>query len=261
MKQKNKLRHTPQKVHSDIRKDFYKRLLYLGAGLIPIIIFLNAKGAGRYIAGAGFLFAMYQLIIIIGLSQLIVDDFFPPGSPYETIASPFNKFMYYFSTGFFFTGLVFLVFEIRKIDNMLNGIKLFWISGLLGIIAAVVVTSILKLRAPSVYYESKRRYTVHFGLFAGCFLLFPAAASFINRNFADGNTICKNYLIQRKSTGGKRNQSSWLFLKLENGSEERFDVSRDFYNQVKEGGEATLCTKKGKLGFEFVTNFKTAENW
>ena len=60
MKQKNKLRLTSQKAHSDTRKDFYKRLLYLGAALIPIILFLNAKGPERFIAGAGFLFLAFH---------------------------------------------------------------------------------------------------------------------------------------------------------------------------------------------------------
>ena len=200
-------------------------------------------------------------MLLIGMSQFIVDDFSPPKTVYETKTTPFDKFMYYFSAVFFCIAAVFLVFEIRRIDNTLNGMKLFWVAGFSGIGVATILTILLKWKTPSVYHESKRRYAIHFGLFVGFFLLLPAIASFTNHYFAKETVTCKNYPVDRKSMGGKRNQSSWLFLKLENGDEERFDVSRNFYDKVSEGGQVKLCTKKGKLGFDFVTNFKTVDDW
>ncbi|MDP2160898.1 MAG: hypothetical protein Q8K02_10475, partial [Flavobacterium sp.] len=116
---------------------------------------------------------------------------------------------------------------------------------------------ILKLTKPSVYYESSGRYSVHFGLFIGFFLFTPAMTSFINHNYAENKENCKAYEIVRKSTGGKRNKSSWLFLKLAKNSEERFDVSRTFYDKVNEGEQVQLCTRKGNLGYDFVEEFKT----
>jgi hypothetical protein len=199
--------------------------------------------------------------MIISLSQFIADDFFPPKVPFEIKTKPFDRFMYYFSGVIFFLSLVFLVFEIKRIDNTLNGTRLFWIAGFSGIGVAIVLTIILKITTPSVYYESRRRITVHLSLFLGFFLLLPATASFINHYFAGETITCKNYVIERKSLGGKRDQSSWLFIKLENGSEERLDVNRSFYDKVNEGGKFKLCTKKGKLGFDVVTDFKTVDDW
>lgn len=167
--------------------------------------------------------------------------------------------MYSFSPVFFFVTSAFLIFEGRRIDNTLNGMKLFWIAGFSGIGIATILTIILKMTNPSVYYESKRRFAVNFGLFVGFFLLLPAAASFVNHYFADDIVICKSYLVERKNTGGRG--SSWLYLKLENGDKERFHVSREFYDKVSEGGQVKLCTKKGKLGFDFVTDFKTVDDW
>jgi hypothetical protein len=201
---------------------------------------------------------MYQLIMIIAKSQLIIDDFIPPKTYGETKTKPFDNFVYRFATGFFFVGLVFEIFEIRRMDNTIGGTKFFWTYALIGILIAVVVTTLLKLKSPSVYFESSRRFTVHFGLFLGFFLFVPATASFINHYFRNSIIDCKAYKIVRKSTGGKRQKSSWLFLQI-NGHEERFDVTRDFWNSTTEGGLIVLCTQKGKLGYDLVEEFKTID--
>ena len=170
----------------------------------------------------------------------------------------FDNLVYRFATILFFAGMVFELFEIRRIDNTIGGTKLFWICGFVGVLIAGVVTAILKLKSPSVYFESSRRYTVHFGLFIGFFLITPATGSFVNHYFSDNKSDCREYEVIRKSTGGRRDRSSWLFLKI-NGGEERFDVKRDFWNDATEGGLVTLCTRKGKLGYDVVEEFKTAD--
>lgn len=254
-KKLNKPLRTNQK--SEIRKGFYKRLLYIGICIIPIIIFADNKDEFRLVPLPFFLFGMYQLILIVGQSQLIVDDLFPPKKNFESTTEPFNKFINYFAMTLFFFSLVFLIFEIGIIDNTINGTNLFWYSALIGFAIATLMTIILKLTKPSVYHESSRRYSVHFCLFTGFFLLTPAMTSFINHNYAENTENCRAYKIVRKSTGGKRNKSSWLFLKLDNNSEERFHVSRTFYDKVNEGEEIQICTRKGKLGYDFVEKFKT----
>jgi hypothetical protein len=47
-------------------------------------------------------------------------------------------------------------------------------------------------------------------------------------------------------------------LKINGDKDERFDVTREFYNSVKEGGRVQLCTLTGKLGYSYVTEFKLA---
>lgn len=241
-----------------IRKEFFKRLSYIGLGIIPIIFVWEQKGPERFIGLAGFIFSMYQLIMIIAMSQLIIDDFFPPKTYYESKTKPFDNFAYRFATGLFLVGLVFEIFEIRRIDNTISGTKFFWTYALAGILIATVVTAILKLKSPSVYFESNRRFTVHFGLFLGFFLIVPATASFVNHYFSDSIINCNQYKIVRKSTGGRRNKSSWLFLQI-NGHDERFDVSRNLWNSVGEGGLVVLCTQKGKLGYDFVEKIKMVD--
>jgi len=204
---------------------------------------------------------MYQLIQIIKRSQFIIDDFFPPKTLHEKITKPFDKFVYYFATTLFFTGLICQIFEIRNFDNTIDGTRLFWTAGSIGIIIAIVITAILKVSFPSVYYESKRRYTVYFGIFLGSFLLIPAVVGFINHYYADNNKICKRYVIKRKGIGGSRSKEYFIHLTLDNNKDERFSIGKTRYENFSEGEEIELCMKKGKLGFDYVTEFNKVNQW
>lgn len=242
------------------KKDFFRRLLYIGICAIPIYLLRNEDGPLRFLVLGFFLFGMYQLLLMIALSPLTINAFFPPKVLYEEKPKRFDTFMYYFSSAMFFVGLVCLIFEIRTIDNTINGIQLFWLSGLSGVVLAAVVTLLLKLFHPSVYYESKRRYMVHSGLFLGFFLFMAATASFVNRTFAEKEEVCVAYEIIRKGTSSSRRGSKeyFIFLNVPSNKEERFAIDKALHQQLSEGGYVELCKVKGTLGFDFVTGFKVA---
>ncbi|MCV9931085.1 hypothetical protein OIU80_02220 [Flavobacterium sp. LS1R47] len=243
-----------------MRKEFYKRLLYIALCIIPIVVFGNDKGTFRLVPLPFFLIGMYNLLLIVSFSQLIIDDFFPPKIAFEKVAKPFDKFMYYFSSALFFGSLVFLIFEIRKIDNTINGTQLFWRAGFAGIALAILVTIILKITNPSVYFESKRRYVVHFGLFVGLFLLTAATTSFINHFYASTTKSCKNYTILEKGTSGSRKREHFIHIITENNTKERFSIKKALYEELTQGGKIELCMIKGKLGYDYVTEFNTIKN-
>ncbi|MES2381123.1 MAG: hypothetical protein V4538_08785 [Bacteroidota bacterium] len=246
-----------KKQTNETRNDFYKRLLYITAGILLIVSVWHKSGPERYIALAGFILAMYQLIILISTAQYIIDDYFPPRKPFERSASPFNRFIYKGSALFFFIGLVCIIFEIRQLDNTINGKQLFWYSGFLGLAIAGIITWKLKKANRGVYDESSRRITVHAGLFLGFFLFIPSAASFINHYFANPNIVCNKHIINKKETSnGRRHTSYWLYIQLDNNIEERFDVGLQLFDKVNEGEAIELCTQKGKLGYPFVDAFK-----
>lgn len=240
---------------SKTRKDFYKRLIYIGLCVIPIVLFAESKGIFRLVPLPFFLIGMYQLIQIIGNSPMIVDDFFPPRVEEEKTVKPFDKFMYYFSSILFFMGLVALIFEIKKFDNTINGTRLFWTSGVVGIGHAIAVTIILKLTHPSVYYESKRRFVVYSGLFIGLFLTATALAGFINHHFADPTPYCKKYKIEQKSISGSRSKEYFFFISVDHHTEERFSVGKKRYDDFSEREEIELCILRGRLGFDYVIAF------
>lgn len=251
----SKKKFIKQNKTSEIRKDFYKRLFYIAFCIIPIIIFANNKGIFRLVPLPFFLIGIYQLIQIITRSQVIIDNFFPPKTLHEKTTKPFDKFVYYFATTLFFVGLISQIFEIRNFDNTINGAKLFWTAGFVGVILAIVLTGIFKIWFPSIYYESKRRYTVHFGIFLGFFLLIPAVVGFINHHYADDNKICKKYEIKRKGIGGSRSKEYFIHLIIDNKKEERFSIGKTRYENFSEGEEIELCMIKGRFGFDYVTEF------
>jgi hypothetical protein len=239
-----------------IRKDFFRRLAFIGLGLVPIVLLWENKGPERFVALAGFLLAAFNVIIIVQSLQVIVDDFSPPKRHYETKTKPFDKFVYYSAAVLFGAGILLGILEIPRIDNTIDGASLFWIYSGVGVALAAVITMVLKKVSPSIFFESSRRLTVYFGLFLGLSLAVPFTASFTNGHFSATSTECREYTILRKSTGGKRNRSSWIFLKIDK-EEERFDVTHEFWNRVQEGEAVILCTRRGKLGYEVVTNFRT----
>lgn len=257
-KKKQRKNLIPPKI-TNLRNEFYRRLIYIGLCVIPIYFFANEKGTFRLVPLPFFLFGMYQLITIIKLSQQIIDDFFPPILGFERVVKPVNKLIYYFSSTLFFISIISLLFEIRNFDNTVQGIKLFWIGGAIGVLFAIISTIILKITNPSVYFESKRRYTVHFGLFVGLFFLTAAGTSFVNHYYADKNKNCEKHTILRKGFGGTRSKEYFIYVKLNNESEERFTINRPLYQKLEEGEEIEFCMQKGKLGFDFVKDINKIE--
>ncbi|MEO5967754.1 MAG: hypothetical protein ABIP69_05805 [Ferruginibacter sp.] len=203
---------------------------------------------------------MWNLVMIIGLSESIINEFFPPKTRFEKTVKPFDKFVYYFSSVLFFIGLLSIIFEIKKFDNTIHGTTLFWTAGFIGIVLAIILTTILKFTNPSVYYESRRRYTVHFGLLIGMFLVTISITGFINHYFANKEKICKNYIIIRKGISGGRGKEYFINLKLGSNNEERFSIGKTRFDNFNEGEEIELCMVKGKFGFDYVTDFNKIKN-
>jgi len=254
MSKKRNINSNENKEISDIRKDFYKRIFYIQLCLIPIVLFFDYDGAYRLIHLPFILFGVYQLIMIIRRSQLIIDDFFHPKTSQKKKHTTFEKFIYYFSSTLLFIGLWFLIFEINNFDNTINGLQLFWTAGLIGVGIAIIMTIILKLTKPEIYNKSKLRNTVHIGLFGGLFLLSAALLGFINHHFAYPKTYCIKYILEKKSIDGE-GDSFFFFIRMRNGKVERFTVWEEKYYDFVAGEEILLCMYKGKLGFYYVNNF------
>jgi hypothetical protein len=233
--------------------------LYFLGGLIPIALVWERKGIERFVGLIGLIICLFQIVAMFSMLQLLLDEFFPPKTYDKTRTNKFNKFIYYFSGFFFFSGIIFEIFQIRKIDNTIGGLNLFWKAGFIGIIISIILLLIFKKISPTIYDESERRISILASFILGSFIFSPAFASFINHYYSTDKIECKNYNIRSKSIGGKRNKSSWLFLEIATNKEERFDVTRSLYNQVQAGGQVKLCTKKGKLGYEIVEEFKTTD--
>ncbi|WP_343688681.1 hypothetical protein [Chitinophaga sp.] len=247
------------KPNAEIRKDFYKRIFYIGLCIIPIVLFIDRKGSFRFLLLPFLVIGMYQLIVIVVSSRDITDDFFPLKASSEKTIRLLDKVIPGITTILFFVGLIFLIFEIEIFDNTIYGTRLFWMGGSVGIVLAIILTILLKLLRPGIYDESGSRYTVYYGLFIGLFLTTSALTGFINHHFAIPTTFCKKYVIARKSISTGRHTEYFLFIKFNNNRKERFSVDKTRYDLFEEGGEIELCMLKGKFGFDYVKDFKKPE--
>lgn len=239
-----------------IRKIFFKRLVYIGLGILPIFVFNNNKGPERFIALAGFLFGMFNFLRIITNLQQIVDDFFPLKTYEQKSATSFDKVIHYFSMTVFFCGLISEIFVITKIDNTIDGLRLFWISALTGLGLAVIITLLLKFYKPSVYNESNRRLSIIMGLYIGLFLLFPSLAFYVNETASKNDIMNEKYIVIMKGSSSTKNKEYYLYLDIK-GDKQRVTVSKDFWLNVEEGKELLLNTKRGLLGYRYIIDFKS----
>ena len=260
-KHKKHKKHNKPKLHnSSLRWELKKRLLIILGCAIPIFLLADAKPPLNYLVLVLFLTGMYQLIVLVKLSPLLVDEYFPPKLPYEVKPSNFNNLVYYLAMAIFFLGIISQLFEIRNLDNTIDGFSLFWLGGLLGLIIAFILTVILRKTNPSVFYESKRRFSVYGGFFLGFFLIVPATLSFINHHYASEELQCYSITIQSKgkssSTRRNRTPEYYIFAKADGVNEERFTIPKKLHDQLTEGGEVELCVLEGKLGYQIVTEFR-----
>jgi hypothetical protein len=125
------------------------------------------------------------------------------------------------------------------------------------------VIILLKLSNPSLFYEGKRRFAVSLGLPLGLFLLIPATLSFVNAYFVEDQIKCSQFKVESKEINIDRRRGRTGYrinLKADGAREERFTITKNLYDQLKEGGEVELCMQKGKLGFNIVTEFRAPLN-
>ena len=196
-----------------IRKEAFFKILYFLLAIVLSIFLLTLDNFLRYSAIIVMTFGFYQFRLFIKMLQPLFDDFFPPKYSKNQKAQPLEKFVNSFAMTLFFVAVVFQICVSWWTQNTIFGLKLVWYSVLIGFIIAVFTTIILKLKRPSIYYDSNRRITVHFGLFLGFCILTPALTIFINHIFANNLVSCKNYTIEEKRKVG-RNKGSWLSIKL-----------------------------------------------
>ena len=204
--------------------------------------------------------------LLARLRQLAIEVFLPPDIYHDKQMPNRFKWVHYSSGALFFMALIALVFEIDAIENTLRGVQFFLIAGFAGVLLAVVVIVVMikvfpalfpeyytvNSSSPALFLVNLVRNPIVQALLLGLFFLAPAVASFANRRFARAEEICRNYPVVKKMDA-RRSRALWLWLKTDERSEERFTVDLDCFNLAREGGQVVLCTRKGVLGYEFVT--------
>ncbi|KAA5541276.1 hypothetical protein [Adhaeribacter rhizoryzae] len=136
-------------------------------------------------------------------------------------------------------------------DNILQGTKFFILFALAGLIISMILVWLLFAILPNLKnYERTSKYISTSLIFIGLTLLVPEIAAFINDRFSL-TAECSDYKIQRKSLGGNRSKTYWIYVNI-NGQEERIELYKTKWEQYNENEPITLCMAVGFLGFEVI---------
>lgn len=241
-----------------IRKEALKRLIFIALGMIPIFLIGNEKGPVRFVAAAGILFSLYNLIFLLHFSKFLFEDLFPIKPDIEKKTTLFDRIISGAISILVFLGLALQVFEIKTMDNTLQGVELFWSYGFLGILLAIVILFLLHWFSPSLFSVSKRRYWVFLGLFLGLFLVMPAAASFVNHFFSDKEVESISYKVEHKGSSSGKRKEFFIFCHI-NGDIQRFTVSKSLWDQIKEDQEVEFLQQKGFLDYMIIRDIRVVK--
>lgn len=256
---KNKNKYQQPKTNSSLKTDFYKNLLIILPCAFGIYLLRNESGPLRFLVVGLMLMILYRLIFLIQSAPEILEEFFPPKVEFEIDTKPFDRIIYKTSSYFFFFSMIVMLFQIRRIDNTINGTNLLFKFGFYGVLFGILILYILKLISPTIYNTGNRRFAITFISIVGFFLVTAATASFINYNCPKEQPKSSSYLIKRKSLGGRRNNDHLLFIEFYKNEDERIEVSENVYNEVKEGGKVNLTTQKGFFGYKAILDIKSID--
>lgn len=244
-----------RKLKRKIRNHFLQILV----GILIIIPLFNEESLLRFIALGGFILIFVNLIWFVLNSEKILYQLFPTKTFRETKPNSKDKIWGYISMVLFFCGLIFLMFQMNNIENIIEE-KSFWKNfGLLGFSIGLLGLLFLYKVRPSIFRESGRRYSVVLGFILGLTALTISTTSYLNKKNAKKEIIKSEYIIERKSTGGKNNRSHWIFIKIRE-SERRFEIKPQLWNELKIGEKVLIKTQIGKFEYEFVTEIKPTAN-
>ena len=240
---------------SPVRQQVLYRTLFILLFVIPAILYKTDNKFIKEIEICILLYGLYQFYRLAGQFQRFVDDIYPPKLSKTAKKEKVYQIAFYGSQVIFYISVFFHLALSWWTRNTFFVEKLFWCSLLIGLLVSIVLTVMIFWKVPSIYFESTRRLTVHFGIFFGLSTLFPALAIFTNHYYADKIINCKNYTINRKEKVGRYN-SSWIYLTIEN-REDRIHISKKLFENIAEKEEINICSRIGLWGFEFVDEIKT----
>jgi len=241
------------------KKEIRNNSIIILIGILIIIVFGNETSWLRYFNVLAILIILRSLIWFISNSEELLFYIFPTKTIREKKPKLKDKIWSHISMVLFFSGLVFLIFQMNNIENIIEETSFWKNFGILGFSFSLLGLFFLYKIRPSVFSESGRRYSVVFGFILGLTALTISTASFLNKNKAGKESIESEYLIKRKSTGGKKNKSHWIFINIKK-SERRFEIKPKLWNELNTGNKVIVKSKNGHFEYEFVTEIKPTAN-
>ena len=220
-------------------------------GLLLIAPFFNETSWLRFVALAGFILVIINLIWFVRNSEEILYDIFPTKHKREKKPEFRDQIWQHISVVLFGGGLIFLVFQMKSIENIIEESKFWKTFALIGFVIGIVSLFLLRLYRWSVFRESRRRYAVIVNFVLGSMCATTAIASYVNSAYAKLDVVKSEYIVNEKSSGGTRMKAYWIFIDIDN-SIRRFELKRYLWDQVEEGDTVLLEVRTGFLDYDYV---------
>lgn len=143
-------------------------------------------------------------------------------------------------------------------ENDFGGLRFLWVSLAAGaVIGFLICRSIIFFYSHWTYLQQHKHQFYVEVIFAGIFLA-ACLGPFINQYANDKPAICNSFIIE-PSDRQKNTQSKYITLLTERGKE-RFEPSNRILSKLHNGDSVLeLCIKKGRLGFDYVDEFRIPE--
>jgi len=233
------------------KKQIRNHSTFILIGILIITLIGNDKSWLRYVNVLAVIIIFRSLIWFISNSEELLFYLFPTKTIREKKAKLKDKIWSHISMVLFFSGLVFLIFQMSNIENIIEEASFWKNFGLLGFSFSLICLFFLYKFQPSVFSESGRRYSVIFGFVLGLTGLTISSSSFLNKKNGEKEIVLSKFTIDRKSTGGKKNRSHWIFIKIKE-SERRFEIKPNLWNKLNVGDRVLLELQKGHFEYDFV---------
>tara|TARA_R110001592_G_C12929018_1_gene729268 strand:- start:31 stop:780 length:750 start_codon:yes stop_codon:yes gene_type:complete len=233
--------------------------IFILIGILTIALIGNDKSWMKYVNVLAIIIIFRSLIWFVTNSEELLFYIFPTKTIREKKSKFKDKVWSHISMVLFFSGLVLLIFQMNNIENIIEESSFWKNFGFLGFSFSLICLFFLYKFQPSIFSESGRRYSVVFGFILGLTSLTISTTSFLNKKNAEKEIIQSEFIINRKSTGGKKNKSHWVFIKIRE-SERRFVVKPNLWNKLKVGDKVLLKLQKGSFEYDFVNEIKPTAN-
>ena len=238
------------------KKQIRNHSIFILIGVLIIIIFGNEKSWLRYFNVLAIFIILRGFIWFVLISEKLLFYIFPTKTIREKNAKFKDQIWSHISMVLFFSGLVFLIFQMNNIENIIEESSFWKKFGFLGFSFSLICLFFLYKIQPSVFSESGRRYSVIFGFILGLTSLTISTTSFLNKKNAEIEIVRTEFTINRKS---KKNSSHWIFIKIKE-SERRFEIKPILWNKLKVGDRVLLELQKGHFEYDFVNEIKPTAN-
>lgn len=140
-------------------------------------------------------------------------------------------------------------------ENDFGGLRFLWVSFLTGALAGLVFSQLVRIVYPEWSLFKQQKLNFYLSAMLCCIFLAVCTGPFINQYKNEKQAVCSEFIIH---PGDRHRHSREKYITLlPDGRKERFEPPARLFQQLKEGDSViVLCIKKGRLGFEYVDEFR-----